>query len=628
MKKKIIFLFTIILTLGTSVFATENTKVFTDLDSSHWAYSAVNQMVKDGVVNGYADNTFRPDQEITRAEFAKMFSVALDINYEDENIGYYPFMDNVDEFHWAYSYIQSTYMYFPKTNDYNGSFEPDKYITREDAAYIFVERILPNVNSDGALDIFSDANEISETKKNNVSLAVASGIMNGNGNGTLNPNGNLTRAQVCTLINNVKYKLKICPEYLKINEILKCTEITTNLNGEEKNKVNIELIMDVPSIKEARVLVSGKDGYIWPSITYGKTENENYPNMYSIKMSFYAETENNYRINIDKISTLDGKSTYGTAGILLHTPFNRLYMEYDNEIDKDTEFKFDWSVQYGTPSKHIEWYLTDSNISGTIEDKEFSIAEDIIKTSKKKLPKELNVMLVAEDDTYYENSLRIYKYNIFDINNPKGINSNVDIDNEKNDDTNKNDSAVNNDEKVDKVEKDPREDFVNWEKVDFLVELGIMDKDKDGTFKPSGIPTNHEAVKFVTNLMNYGVEANGYFYMASQKNFFANLSEDKFVADESNITYQEFVTLVLNAMGYAPSIMGGNENQYWMRANEIGLLKGMTHSNIDRNSIITREFVSNILYNALNAPMYERIEGNNMVTYKQTEKSLYEIRFK
>ena len=638
MKKKIIFLFTIILTLGTSVFAAENTRVFTDLDSSHWAYSAVNQMVKDGVVNGYEDGTFRPDQEITRAEFAKMFSVALDINYEDENIGYYPSMAGVDEFHWAYSYIQSIYRYFPTMNDYNGAFEPDKYITREDAAYIFVERILPKVNTDGVLDVFSDATEITESKKNNVSLAVASGIMNGNGNGTLNPNGSLTRAQVCTLINNVKYKLKICPDYLKINKILKCTEITTNLNGDEKNKVDIELILDVPTIKEARILVSGKNGYIWPSISYGKTENEKYKNMSNIKISFYSETENKYRINIDKISTIDGKSMHGNSGILLHDPFGRLNMEYDNEIDKDTRFKFDWSIQYGTPSKKIEWYLIDNNISGTIEDNEFSISEDIIKTSKKKLGKNLNVMLVAEDDTYYENSIRIYKYNIFDISNKK-TNTNKDEDIQKD---NKNDKV---EENLYTDEKDPREDLVDVEKIEKLVSLGIMAKYENNTFRPSIKPNGHEAVMYVVNLMNYSVTAkvsqgkykemdaeqwaNGYFYMADQENFFMNLNEDKFIAGEENITRAEFVALVLNAMGYYSNMrQNGNITQYWAKAYDIGLFDGMEDELInDKDSIITREFVCNVLYIALDLPILERIETSGAIYYNESDKTLYEIKF-
>ena len=639
MKKRIMFLITVMLTLGTSVFAVENTKVFTDIDSSHWAYSAVNQMVKDGVVNGYEDGTFRPDQEITRAEFAKIFSEALDVDYRKENDGTGLFMQNVDSSHWAYSYIESAYVYFPPDNNYSVSFEPDEYITREDAAYIIARRLLPDVSTYGALDRFSDANDVTYIKKERVSLAVASGIMNGHEDGRLDPKGSLTRAQVCTLFNNVKYKSDVYREYWKFGEVLKCITITTNLNGKEKNKVDVEMIFDVPTITSIDISVLNSGEEIEPKLVFEKTKNELYKDMESVKFSFYIEPESFYYIRIYDLRTADGKITHDTSVMDIINPNARLKVKYDGEIDKDTNIEFEWnSIFFEIPSKKIEWYLVRKNISGQIDDYKFSVEDDIIKTTKETLPRKLDVTFVANDDTYYGDFQRIYKYNIFDISNKK-TNTNKDDDIQKD---NKNDKV---EENLYADEKDPREELLDVEKIEKIVSLGIMAKYENNTFRPSIKPNGHEAVMYVVNLMNYSVTAkvsqgkykkmdadqiaNGYFYIADQENFFMNLNEDKFIAGEENITRAEFVALVLNAMGYYSNMrQNGNITQYWAKAYDIGLFDGMKDELInDKDAIITREFVCNVLYIALDLPIWERIETSGAVYYNESDKTLYEIKF-
>jgi len=53
-----------------------NNAYFTDI-SGHWAEEAINKAVKAGYVGGYPDGTFKPDQEVSRAEFTKMLTTAL-----------------------------------------------------------------------------------------------------------------------------------------------------------------------------------------------------------------------------------------------------------------------------------------------------------------------------------------------------------------------------------------------------------------------------------------------------------------------------------------------------------------------------------------------------------------------
>ena len=50
---------------------------FSDLSEEHWAYPQIQQLAKDGIVVGYPDGTYKPDEKITRAEFASMAVKAL-----------------------------------------------------------------------------------------------------------------------------------------------------------------------------------------------------------------------------------------------------------------------------------------------------------------------------------------------------------------------------------------------------------------------------------------------------------------------------------------------------------------------------------------------------------------------
>jgi hypothetical protein len=58
------------MTLSVSVpaMASDYHSPFTDLATSSWCYGYVTSMVSHGFINGYEDNTFRPEKEITRAE--------------------------------------------------------------------------------------------------------------------------------------------------------------------------------------------------------------------------------------------------------------------------------------------------------------------------------------------------------------------------------------------------------------------------------------------------------------------------------------------------------------------------------------------------------------------------------
>ena len=77
MKKTLVTALTTALVVGaaSTTFAAANP--FTDVPADHWAYDAVAQLAKDGVITGYGDGTYKGQKQITRYEMAVMVARAM-----------------------------------------------------------------------------------------------------------------------------------------------------------------------------------------------------------------------------------------------------------------------------------------------------------------------------------------------------------------------------------------------------------------------------------------------------------------------------------------------------------------------------------------------------------------------
>ena len=100
---------------------------FSDVKPGDWYNNAVSTMVNAGILNGYSDGTFKPNANITRAEFATIAARFLSNSYSLND----RFYDT--EGHWAEPYINRA-AEVGWINGYNdGSFKPDQAITRAEA---------------------------------------------------------------------------------------------------------------------------------------------------------------------------------------------------------------------------------------------------------------------------------------------------------------------------------------------------------------------------------------------------------------------------------------------------------------------------------------------------------------
>ena len=81
--------------------------MFSDI-SGHWAQDAINKAANEGIISGYTDGTFRPDNNITRAEAISIINRVLDRRPHADHLldGMTTWPDNMDTSAWYYTAIQ------------------------------------------------------------------------------------------------------------------------------------------------------------------------------------------------------------------------------------------------------------------------------------------------------------------------------------------------------------------------------------------------------------------------------------------------------------------------------------------------------------------------------------------
>ena len=105
-------------------------KYYTDVDESYWGFKEVAYLSEFGILSGYSDGTFRPNNKITRAEFVKIAE-----SFEALTWGLSPYND-VDGGHWAFRYIVSSAAKGWISGYPDGSFRPNSFISRAEAVTI------------------------------------------------------------------------------------------------------------------------------------------------------------------------------------------------------------------------------------------------------------------------------------------------------------------------------------------------------------------------------------------------------------------------------------------------------------------------------------------------------------
>ena len=119
-------------------FDSKPTVNFSDVSSGAWYYDAVQMCAKAGIVAGYPDGSFKPNQAVTRAEFFKMVAMLYSDTLNTPITG--GIFKDING-HWAEKYIEraATLGWIAGYSD--GTFRPSNYITRAEAMTM-INRVL------------------------------------------------------------------------------------------------------------------------------------------------------------------------------------------------------------------------------------------------------------------------------------------------------------------------------------------------------------------------------------------------------------------------------------------------------------------------------------------------------
>lgn len=165
----------------------------------HWAEETINSFTNQGYINGYEDNTFRPNASMTRAEFVKVVNIVFGFNEK----GTVTFND-VKSSDWFYDEIAIA----QKAGYINGksetTFAPQDKITRQEVAVILTNIKNNKDTNYDKINQFTDGYKTSEWAKSSVEGAIEAGYLSGDDKGLLNPTSNITRAEVVTMLSRVE----------------------------------------------------------------------------------------------------------------------------------------------------------------------------------------------------------------------------------------------------------------------------------------------------------------------------------------------------------------------------------------------------------------------------------------
>lgn len=173
--------------------------VFADDYEDHWAYKQIEYLKNKGIISGDS-NGMRPNDSITRAEFAKVLNLNFSLTKKTDKQ-----INDVTPDKWYYDHMLIAYGEGYMLGDSMNNINPEKNLTRSEAAVI-LKRILncENLTSDVQ---FKDHDEIPEWAKSSVYTLVARNLLNGYEDGTFRPNNDIKRGEIFFLITVLEEKL-------------------------------------------------------------------------------------------------------------------------------------------------------------------------------------------------------------------------------------------------------------------------------------------------------------------------------------------------------------------------------------------------------------------------------------
>lgn len=166
---------------------------------NHWAKEAITEWSDYEVVTGYGEGTFKPNQQVKRAELAAFIVRVFGLESTE---GAMKFTDVPAQAWYAQDVAKVSAVGIMKGA--SGQFKPNGYATREEVAVTLVNAFGLTGNSD--VD-FKDQEQIAAWAKEAVAALASNGYAKGQADNRFEPKAKITRAEVVQLLDNIVEKL-------------------------------------------------------------------------------------------------------------------------------------------------------------------------------------------------------------------------------------------------------------------------------------------------------------------------------------------------------------------------------------------------------------------------------------
>lgn len=170
---------------------------FKDVAPNYWAKSYIEALASKGVIAGFPNGTFKPNEPVTRAQFAAIINKA----FSPQAIRQAKTFRDIRSNFWAYSAIQTATRGGFLAGYPNNTFKPQQQIPRVQVLVALANGLALTTNNQNVLSVYSDASQIPNWAQGSVAAATAKQLVVNYPTATqLSPNRQATRAEVAAFV--------------------------------------------------------------------------------------------------------------------------------------------------------------------------------------------------------------------------------------------------------------------------------------------------------------------------------------------------------------------------------------------------------------------------------------------
>lgn len=172
---------------------------FKDVEADYWAKPFIERLAQEDIIAGFPDGSFKPNQPVTRAQFAaivrKAFKETVVRNSRD--------FSDIPSKYWATSSIDKAYTTGFMSGYPDGTFQPEQKIPKVQALVSISSglNLAPSGSIENTLDVFRDGGEVPDYARKGVAAATQRNlVVNYPNKSFLNPNEVATRADIAAFV--------------------------------------------------------------------------------------------------------------------------------------------------------------------------------------------------------------------------------------------------------------------------------------------------------------------------------------------------------------------------------------------------------------------------------------------